>query len=331
MTFGKKVFPCTAVLFAMLLEGCAPLAKKGLENPTQIHREGDLPSPIDPKNPEHLALQASRELYLRYYQKLEAAKTPTADQKAIDDYVNEGISLVEINCLRWFGRIAEAQRQIQFGDTNRNVITQLGTALIGVAKLNSDVTAVYGAGTTAAAGFSANTNSAFLAAPNTENVKRLTFDALKKRSDLMKDPSSDIYPKTFSSGYVELEKLADVCTYTEIKRLTTLSVDQSSASVNAQTGAVTVMPIATLVALSTENIIAKESLTCAIRNLMSNTDKENAEKALRMSGGSIAAQDDLQTLKDKLQNIVRNEGRTAEGIAKITQAFRSAGLNLNCK
>jgi hypothetical protein len=77
---------------------------------------------------------------------------------------------------------------------------------------------------------------AFLAAPNAENLKRLTMDALRSRAVLLKTAGSALYPRTFSEAYVQLEKLANQCTHAEVKRLTNKSVDRSEASADPNTG-----------------------------------------------------------------------------------------------
>jgi hypothetical protein len=283
-----------------------------------------MPTPIDPKNVEHQALQAFDVLPLRYYEALAAAKVANATQTAIDTYVKEGAALIEVNCLRWFHRIAEVQRRVELADTNRNVITALGTALIGVARLHSDVTAAYGSANTAIAGFNANLSTAYLAAPTAESVKRLTMQAVKARGDLLKNSSSPLYPKDFSSAYAELEKLADVCTYAEVKRLATQSVDQGKPQVDPQTGELSV--VASIAPLAADLIATKDSLTCSVGKLGSR-DLKSAQNAVLATNPKAQVGSTLNDVQEQLQDEVRN-ARTQSRIVELGKVFKDAGLDL---
>lgn len=230
-----------AGLLGLALQGCATPASDSLASPPPLHRHGNAPETVDPKNPEHLALQAGFEMTTRYYRALDKAKADGASQQAIDHYVDQGIALVEVHCLRWFSLVAEAQRKLQLGDTNRNVISALATSLIGIGRLHPDVTAVWGAGMTATAGFNANVGSLYLAAPNAENVKRLAMSALHESAAHLAAGGSK-RPKTFAEAYARLEAHADLCTHAEIKRLTTQSVENASVNVSSETGEANAVP-----------------------------------------------------------------------------------------
>lgn len=238
------------LLVAQVLWGCSAYSPRDLANPTQIHQTLPTPANREADEEEKSAIAAAPVVAKRYYAALEKAKG-SAGQQDIDAYVKEGTALVELYCVRWFGRIEDAQRSLQLTDNNRNVVTQLGTTAIGLARLHSDATAVYGAITTAVTGFNANLNSAFLVAPNAANVKRLTLEALRSRARLLRDASSALYPTTFSDAYLELEKLAEQCTHAEVKRLTTKSVDQSGASADPSSGDPVVFSVATIAQATT--------------------------------------------------------------------------------
>jgi hypothetical protein len=224
-----------AALGAFLLHGCSSFSSNELANPAQLHYAAVAPGSTAGLV-EAKANAAATLVPLRYYTAMEAAQKTGATQPGIDAYVNEGISVIDLYCLRWFSKLEDAQRSSQVNDTNRNVITQLGTTVIGLARLHTDVTAAYGAINSSVAGFNANFASAFLAAPNAENLKRLTMDALRSRAVLLKTAGSALYPRTFSEAYVQLEKLANQCTHAEVKRLTNKSVDRSEASADPNTG-----------------------------------------------------------------------------------------------
>ncbi|MEW6704585.1 MAG: hypothetical protein AB1430_07030 [Pseudomonadota bacterium] len=233
--------PALWLASAASLAGCGHFSPTELVNPTQIHHTRRLPAGVSPTPLQQEAIDAASAVPVRYYEALKAAQQAPADAQKIEAYLREGIAVVQLYCLRWFARVADEQRNLQVAETNWNVITQLGTALIGVARLHSDVTTAYGALNTAVGGFNANLNNAFLIAPNAENVKRLTLEALGQRAALLTDSGSALRPQRFSDAYVQLEKLADVCTYQEVKRLTTESVDNSEPKVHPQTGTVKVV------------------------------------------------------------------------------------------
>jgi len=274
MKFHGSVLLFALVALAIVIQGCSSTGLRELANPTPIHKTTPMPDPVDSSSLDHKAIGAAYELPIRYYAAFEAAKAAGATQTQIDTYVSVGAAVVEVYCVRWFGRVADAQRNLQFGDSNRNVITQLGTALIGVAKLHSDVTAVYGAANTALAGLNSNINSAFLIAPNAENVKRLVLQAIGARVGLLKSTTSEIYPRNFDSAYLQLEKLADLCTYAEVKKLATQAVDQSNAKANSK-GEVFVVSAATRAQATT--------LKDRVDNLLDRVDKLTAPQALALS------------------------------------------------
>ena len=101
-----------AIVAGALLQGCTafPQRNASLANPTPLHRQGEIPVPADPDNIEHQAVINYRELPLRYYRALDEAKKLPPAEGAIDAYVKAGTALVELDCLRWFARVADAQR-----------------------------------------------------------------------------------------------------------------------------------------------------------------------------------------------------------------------------
>jgi len=277
---------CRVVLLvgACGLTGCAAYTQRELANPTPLHREpssfssmADMSATGRPEPDRKLddeSVEASRLIAQRYYAAMAKAKADPPVSGAIGEYVNTGTKLVQLHCLRWFGRVAEAQRNMELGNTNRNVISQLGTTLIGIGKLHSDVTTVYGGVNTAIAGLSSNFSSAFLAAPNSESVKRLVMEALRSRAALLTDSSSPIYPKDFSSAYLELEKLADTCTHAEVKKMTTETVDKSKATADPNSGEIRIT------AADLRFQAANES---RVNKLLDRVDKLTPEQALALT------------------------------------------------
>lgn len=237
---ASRPLPCrlmvrstSAILGVCALQACASLSPAELANPVPLHDArvpfGGSATPLQEK-----ALDANAVVPERYYAAMSNARAANAPQTAIDAYVAEGVATVQLYCMRWFAKIEDAQRNVQVQDTNRNIISQLGTMGIGLAKLHPDVTAVYGALNTAIGGFNSNLSSAYLTAPNAENVKRLTLDAIAGQAAAIRVSGSPLYPTDFSTAYVRLEKLAAQCTYAEVKGLTNKSVDLAKISITKE-------------------------------------------------------------------------------------------------
>lgn len=272
MKLIKAIAAITTSFF--FLSGCTSLSTGGISNPTPIHMDGKLPSVIDDNNLEQKAISAEAALGYLYYDSLNIAKAPNASPEEIKNYVKTGTKLVETYCVRWFRKLGDAQRKLEFSNNNRNVISQLGTALIGVGRLHSDLTAAYGATNVAMASFSENVNASFLIAPNSENVKNLVMQAVKARSDQLNNASSAALPKDFPTAYADLEQMADICTYAEAKKMATQAVDNSKAEVNNETGQVLIVSAASKMQASVNN---------HIESLITKIDSLNTTQALALS------------------------------------------------
>ena len=123
-----------------------------------------------------------------------------------------------------------------WGQRDFNVMTQLGTALLGVAKLSSDVTAVYGASTSALSGLHANRQEGMLIAPPASDVKTKVLDAMALRSkDLMAE--NFVY---VSQVQVALERYADLCTYQSARRMVSQTLKSAEVEKVTSTGEITV-------------------------------------------------------------------------------------------
>jgi hypothetical protein len=222
-------------LSSITLFGCEAYNSKidqtsSLMNPVKIHTA---------YAKESSAYKASLIPIEDYYNALSLAKTKydgesyiAQKQSIIDNYVNEGIGLVDTYCIRWFQNLDDQSRLLNYQRSNINVITQLGTALLGIGKANTNIVTSYGAFTTANAGMTENFNSAFLVAPTTDKVKEHVQNALKEKSTLLKGTSK---PKTFKEAYTELEKYADLCTYDQAKAIVDKSLDITQTKINTTT------------------------------------------------------------------------------------------------
>jgi hypothetical protein len=189
-----------------------------LNNPPRLHDEVS----------EQMGAKGAAERQIKaYYEALEAAeKAPDATKLA--KYIDEGIGLVDSHCLRWFQRLDDYERDIQFRGKETNVITQLGTALIGAARLHSDVTTLYGAGTTAVAGLRSNRLEGLVIAPAAKGVKSKVMTVMAQRAGELRAAT----PASLPQARGQLEAYADLCTYSSAKSLVDKSVDAARPAVS---------------------------------------------------------------------------------------------------
>lgn len=84
--------------------------------------------------------------------------------------------------------------------------------------------------------------------------------------------------------------------------------------------------IATLTPLTIKDVVSKQALTTAI-GALSQADLDKAKKAVQALDPKVTPADTLDAVKQQLQGYVRG-ARTPELIAKVTRAFRDAGIPL---
>lgn len=143
-----------------------------------------------------------------------------ADAGAVDNYVMEGIGLVDAYCLRWFQQLDDLSRLMEYQSKNVNIISQLGTTLMGIAEVAPATVSAYGALNTAYAGGVENFNSSFLVAPSSALVKDHIMAVMKEKAKEFSDPATGLKGKmTFKEAYLWLERYADLCTYPRAKAI----------------------------------------------------------------------------------------------------------------
>jgi len=229
------------LIVTIFTSGCALFNKQkdetaGLLNPPKLHGAYDQKS---------AAYQAAQVPIEDYYHALDLAKSTytvdtfgkatavvAADQQKIQNYVSEGIGLTDAYCRRWFQGLDDMQRLLAFQNKNVNVISQLGTALLGIGKANSNIVTAYGASNTAYAGFSENFNSAFLVAPTAAKVKEHIESALKTEAEQLRTDSANL---NFKQAYTRLERYAGLCTHAQAKEIVDTALDLTKTQLNATT------------------------------------------------------------------------------------------------
>ena len=203
--------------------------------------------------------------------------------EVITNYVKVGINLIETSCIRWFAKLSEEQRENERLQKDRNVISALGTSLISIGKLHSDVSSVYAAVNVAQSGILDNTDKMYGIVTDSKNVKQMVMSAIKQRADLMQKNEKDnsFYPRDFSSAYAQLEQLADICTYAEAQRLVNQTIEQNvkNTTVDEKTGQASIVSNIVSTAFS-----ESESSEIIDGYLFDGTPEENAKNLKNIEG-----------------------------------------------
>lgn len=222
-------------LCVLTASGCSHLSdrKFSLEetmNPTKIHGAGDEKNLS--KNAEKIpvddyfnALKLAQPIYQE-----KSFELPKNNREAIENYISEGIGLVDAYCSRWFRKIDDLSRLLDYQNENMNVITQLGTTLLGISTANANFITGYGAATAAIAGMSNNANSSFFATPTASKVRRHIDTLMKKDAADLKSLAKGPDFK-FKEAYTRLEKYADLCTHARAKEVVESALDSTKTEV----------------------------------------------------------------------------------------------------
>ncbi|MFT3718813.1 hypothetical protein [Pseudorhodoferax sp.] len=193
----------------------------------------------DEQSDQDAAKKAANDQVAAYYTAMDRAANPAATSTDVAACLNEGIGLVDSHCRRWFQRLEDFERQARWRAKDVNVISQLGTALIGLARLNSDVTTAYGAGMATWSGLQDNRLDGLVIAPSTRGVKAKLFKVLEERAAVLREAT----PEDFVAARSHLEAYSDLCTFSTARDLVDKSV--SSAEPKAEsTGEIRITQVA---------------------------------------------------------------------------------------
>lgn len=222
-----------AVLCAItLLAGCASVQEYKQErqllfNPARVNESPD---------PASRAYAAGEVQISAYYKALAKAQTNydvdpprRATPVAVANYVEEGIALNTAYCRRWFHRVDDTQRQFAIGSKDVNIITSLGTAIMGIAGASANAVALWGAGLTAMNGFGDNFNSALLTAPTAKGVESKIMQMMNGYGEALR---GDARTLSFPAAFTRLEAMADICTFAGIRDAVDSSLRATEASVS---------------------------------------------------------------------------------------------------
>lgn len=227
----------SAVSLSLVLGACSILDSRkddtaSVLNPRKIHGAYDSQSKayeagLIPVADYYDALDLARS---RYAKKDGVGTTGVskADQALVVNYVSEGIGLVDAYCSRWFQGLDDTSRLLAYQNKNINVITQLGTAFLGIGGASSAFVTGYGAATTAYAGVAENFNSAFLVAPTASKVKEHIESAMASEAQRLR---TDAPTLAFKGAYTRLERYADLCTHARAKEIVDSALDLTKTQI----------------------------------------------------------------------------------------------------
>lgn len=231
----------TALFFplALSISGCQFVERKmedskyktsELLNPAKIHQgtktlnSDGLYARELPAQDYYNALNLARPDY-----KMDARSIVVRDPSLIVNYVDEGIGLVDTNCRRWFQNLDDMSRMLAFQNKQINIISQLGTTLLGVGGASSAWVTGYGAVNTMYAGTSENFNSAFLIAPTASKVKQHIEVVMKEESKALKTAAPGL---TFKQAYTRLEHYADLCSHVRAKAIVDAALETTTTTLD---------------------------------------------------------------------------------------------------
>src|SRR5690606_27130367 len=163
-----------------------------------------------------------------YYSALEAAEKAPRDPNALETYRDAGIALVNSYCRSWFAQLDDFSRNLSQTRSHHGVLSALGTALIGVGKLDADVTAVYGALNTAYTGALDTAAKSYLFSASSTTVENKVFKHLNDRAKDIRDDS----PTEFGQMRNALEAYERICTFKHAAALVEESVKQTETTVD---------------------------------------------------------------------------------------------------
>lgn len=212
------------------------------------------------------AFAAQEVMVKAYYKSMALAQTDydavpvrRATPETIADYVNEGIALNTAFCRRWFTRVDNTQRQYDWSARDVNIITALGTTLLGAAEASAKTVALYGAGITAGAGLADNFNSALLTAPSQKNVEQKIMAMLNTYAVRLREEARSM---TFAEAFTRLETHADICTFATIRDVVNTSLTQTEQHVDS-TGGIQTRPSAAARAAIMASVAPPAAVTSA--------------------------------------------------------------------
>lgn len=227
------------------LEGCAGIKNpfspngnySGISPPTLHTYDKNLSTDEPLSNLTEKIKNAEKDPFERYYAAQLLAKD-SGTQKNINAYLEAGVVLVNVTCSRWFRSLSEAEIRFNFAQGNQNVIQDLATTALGIAKANPITVATAGAGFTALNGFEKMFSQSFFLAPNANKVKSHIFAALDTRKkELLYDTNRQApHPTTYGSAYEALELYGGICTQQTAREIINSSLDQTQTLVSTEAG-----------------------------------------------------------------------------------------------
>ncbi len=221
----RVVVLALALVVGTSLVGCNadPTRTRPVLNPQPLQR-----FPTPDKIARESAGAATTRQVQAYYSALQAAENNPKDTTALNDYRDAGIALVNSYCRSWFTQLDDSERNLSQKRSHHGVLTALGTALIGVSKLDADVTTVFGALNTAYTGALDSTARNYLFSASSTTVETKVFKHLNGRADEIRANT----PSEFGQLRNVLEGYERICTFKHAAALVEQSVHSTETKVD---------------------------------------------------------------------------------------------------
>lgn len=323
------------ILSSLVLHGCSTFNQgdtSAITNPRKIHvsngstikdlKEEVIRAMNRPVNDYYSAMKVAETLYSEGEKTCtDQAQTlvnknrcyRTAKDDAIKNYVFEGLGLVDAYCIRWFDRLDDTQRKVDLENANFNVITQLGTAALGLLGASSNSVAGYGAATTARAGLSENYSNAFLLAPNARKIKSHIQEIMRDKRDKIETKLKG-HELRFKDFYVELERYAGICTFSTAREIVNTSLHATESEISAKGR---IKTIATEEAILASKEVRKEIKEENKKEMDTEKDRLKTENIILSNRASILM-DEIKELKNSVEYF-KNQADSYRDDVKETQ------------
>lgn len=332
------------IALALLTCGCSTIRNPFSEpnvyaalNPPRVHVHQKEVSDLEPMKTYSESTKAAEKIpFEQYYAALLDAKksdsdanksgrhlgssrTP-AEKGKMQEFALQGIATVNAVCLRWFHNLMESQIRLNFAASNRNVIKDLGTTLMGLADANRYVVGTYGALSTALSGVENNFSQTFLLAPNASKIKSHVFMALNSRAeDLLQKAGNE--RATFAQIYDDLERYADICTQHTAREIMNTALDQTKTAVNNdEAGRVLTTPTKAAADIEKKELAAAVEKIDQVKTFSDLAAKQFAEQAK-----------DLRALEKKNADLEKTLSDVRAANAKLMDDLNTVRKTLDSK
>jgi hypothetical protein len=176
----------------------------------------------------------------RFKTKLQKASDADSSEDDIREYLDTGITVVDLYCREFFKQVSESQAHRQFLRAGTNQTGGLISAIMGLAKADAGATGGVGALFSFLDSSIESYDSAYLVAPDLPTVQKLVFQTQSQLSiELTSSDSVYSYPQAERA----LAMYASNCTFNGIRSLLNSSISTTTTAVEKTENRVTGLKI----------------------------------------------------------------------------------------